>query len=323
MFMHQRLCVSLAVILIQSVLQLIASPVQAQTYPTRPIRVLSNPPGGAPDFVVRVVAPALSTALGQQVVIDNRPAALAIETAAKAAPDGYTLVITGSALWLLPFLREQVPWHPTRDFATITTAITSPLILVAHPALPVKSVKDLIELAKSRPGELNYGSTSSGTLPHIAAELFKSMTGVSIVRVTYKSAGPALIAIASGEVQTAFATPSSAMPHVTAGRVRALAVTSSTPSALAPGLPTVAASVRGYEASSIVGFFAPAKTPPAIIAQLNQHIVTILKSADVKERVFKSGAETVGDTPAQFSATMQSEMTRLGRVIKASQIQEQ
>ena len=130
MLMHQRLCVSLAVVLIQSVLQLIASPVYAQTYPTRPIRVLSNPPGGAPDFVVRVVAPALSTALGQQVVIDNRPAALAIETAAKAAPDGYTLVITGSALWLLPFLREQVPWHPTRDFATITTAITSPLILV-------------------------------------------------------------------------------------------------------------------------------------------------------------------------------------------------
>ena len=301
----------------------VVSPARAQAYPTRPVRLLSNPPGGAPDFVARLISPALSSALGQQVIIDNRPAAVAIETAAKAAPDGYTFVITGSALWLLPFLRDQVPWQPMRDFAPVVATMTSPLILVVHPAVPAKSVKELIELARAKPGELNYGSTSSGTLPHIAAELFKAMTGVKIVRVAYKSAGPALVAIAGGEVQTAFATPSSAMPHIATGRVRALAVTSAAPTALAPGLPTVASTVPGYEAVSIVGVFAPARTPEKIIAQLNGEIGTILRLPDVKEKIFKTGAEPVGDTPAHFGATVQSEIKRLGQVIKASRIQEQ
>jgi tripartite-type tricarboxylate transporter receptor subunit TctC len=320
---NNRIDVTVLTIIVMSAIHLHASPAYAQAYPNKPVRLLSNPPGGAPDYVARLVLPALSAALGQQVIVDNRPAAAAIETAAKAAPDGYTILITGSALWLLPFLRDQVPWHPTKDFEPITAAITSPLILVVHPAVPVKSVKELIDVAKAKPGELNYGSTSTGTLPHVAAELFRAMTGVNIVRVTYKSAGPALIAIASGEVQTAFATPSSAIPHMTAGRVRALAVTSKDPSALAPGLPTVAASVPGYEAASIVGFFAPAKTPPAIIERLHQHLATILKSPDVKEKVLKTSAETVGDSPAQFAATLRSEMARLGKVIKASQIREQ
>jgi len=300
-----------------------AEPVSGQTYPNRPVRLLANPPGGAPDFVARTLGPALSAKLGQQVVVDNRPAVAAIETAARAQPDGHTLVITGSALWLLPYLRDRVPWHPTRDFSPITEAIRSPLIFIVHPAVPAKSVQDLIALAKLRPGDINYGSTATGTLPHIAAELFKSMAGVDIVRVGYKGAGPALIAIAGGEVQTAFATPSSVMPHIAANRVRALAVTSLKPSALAPGLPTVASTVPGYEAESIVGVFAPAKTPAAIIALVNEQIAAILISAEIKAKVLSTGAETVGGTPEQLMSTIQGEMTRLGRVIKASQIREQ
>jgi tripartite-type tricarboxylate transporter receptor subunit TctC len=302
---------------------LVATAVSAQSYPNKPIRVLANPPGGAPDFVARLVAPALSASLGQQVIVDNRRAAVAIEAAAKAPPDGYTIVITGSALWLLPFLRANVPWNPMRDFSPITVATSAPTILVVHPALAVNSVKDLVELAKAKPGALNYGSTATGTLPHIAAELFKAMTDINVTRVAYKGAGQALIAIAGGEVQTAFATTSSAMPHVRAGRLRALAVTSATPSALVPGLPTVAATVPGYEAVSIIAVFAPARTPEAVVKRLNVELARILNTAEAKERFFNTGVETVGGSPAHLAATVKSEMARLGKVIRAAGIREE
>ncbi len=295
----------------------------AQSYPNKPIRVLANPTGGAPDFVARLLAPALSGSLGQQVIVDNRRAAVAIESAAKAPADGYTLVITGSALWLLPFLRDNVPWDPIRDFAPITVATSSPTILVVHPASPAKSVKELIALAKARPGELNYASTATGTLPHIAAELFRAMTGVNLTRVAYKGAGPALIAIAGGEVQTAFATTSSAMPHIKAGRLRGLAVTSAEPSSLVPGLPTVASTVPGYVAVSIIGVFAPARTPELIVKRLNQEIVRVLNTADAREMFFNTGAETVGGSPALLTSTIEAEMRRLGKVIKGAGIREE
>lgn len=302
---------------------LVAAVVSAQSYPNKPVRVLANPIGGAPDFAARLVAPALSARLGQPVIVDNRRAPVAIEAAAKAPPDGYTIVITGSALWLLPFLRANVPWDPVRDFSPITVATSSPTLLVVHPALAASSVKELIALAKAKPGALNYGSTATGTLPHIAAELFKAMTGVNLTRVAYKGAGQALIAIAGGEVQTAFATTSSAMPHVRAERLRALAVTSATPSVLVPGLPTVAATVPGYEAVSIIAVFVPARTPEAIAKRLNLELARILGTAEARERFFNTGVEAIGGSPAQLAATVKSEMARLGRVIHDAGIREE
>ena len=295
----------------------------AQTYPHKPIRVLTNPAGGAPDFTARVIAQALSGSLGQQLVVDNRPAAIAIEAGAKAAPDGHTLIVTGSALWLTPFMRANAAWDPLADFLPVTLAISSPTILVVHPSLPVRSVAELIAFARKKPGALNYASTATGTIPHIAAELFKSMTGTDIARVPYKGAGPALVAVVAGEVDTAFATTSSVMPHIRAGRLRALAVSSAAPSALAPGLPTVAATVPGYEAVSIIGIFVPARTPEAIVTLLNREIVRVLNQHDVKEKFLGMGAETVAGSPAQLSATVKSEMTRLGRVIRDAGIREE
>lgn len=295
----------------------------AQTYPHKPIRLLTNPPGGAPDFTARVIAQTLSGGLGQQLVVDNRPAVIAIESAARSAADGYTLVVTGSALWLTPFMRSNTTWDPLADFLPVTLAISAPTILVVHPSLPVKSVADLVALARKNPGALNYASTATGTIPHIAAELFKTMTGANIARVPYKGAGPALVAVVSGEVHTAFATTSSVMPHIRAGRLRALAVSSAKPSTLAPGLPTVAASVAGYEAVSIIGIFAPARTPEAIITLLNREFVRVLNQNDVREKFLGMGAESVGSTPAQLTAMVKSEMTRLGKMIKDAGIREQ
>jgi tripartite-type tricarboxylate transporter receptor subunit TctC len=309
-----------ATALIVSVVAIAAS---AQTYPHKPVRLLTNPAGGAPDFTARVIAQTLSAGLGQQLVVDNRPAVIAIEAGAKSAPDGYTLVVTGSALWLTPFMRSHTAWDPLADFVPVTLAISSPTILVVHPSLPVKSVADLIAFARKKPGALNYASTATGTIPHIAAELFKAMTGTGIARVPYKGAGPALVAVVAGEVDTAFATTSSVMPHIRAGRLRALAVSSAAPSALAPGLPTIAASVPGYEAVSIIGMFAPAKTPDAIVTTLNREIVRVLNQPDVREKFLGMGAETVAGTPAQLTAMVKSEMARLGKVIRDAGIREE
>ncbi len=300
-----------------------AAEVHSVDYPVKPIHVLVNPVGGAPDFVARLIAQALPVSIGQQLIVDNRPAPIAIDFVAKAPPDGYTIVVTGSALWLLPFLRDNVPWDTLKDFSPISEAISSPTILVVNPAFPAKSVKELIAAAKAKPGSINYASTETGTIPHIAAELFKAMTGTNITRVAYKGAGPGLIAIAAGEVQLAFATTSSVMPHIKSGRLRALAVTSAKPSTLVPGLPTVAETVPGYEAASIIGVFAPAKTPDAIINQLNREIGRVLAQQDVKDKVFNTGAETVGGPPSTLAATVKAEMTRLGKVIKDQGIREE
>jgi tripartite-type tricarboxylate transporter receptor subunit TctC len=213
-------------------------------------------------------------------------------------------------------LRDNVPYDPVQDFSPITLAVRSPNLILLHPSLPVKSVKELIALAKARPGALNDASAGAGSSTHIAAELFKAMTGVNIVRVPYKGTGPAVTALISGEVQLMFATAGSAAPHLKSVRLRALAVTSAEPSTLFPGLPAVAATVPGYEGVSILGIFAPAKTPAAIINFLHQAIVQVLNRADVKEKFFSIGVETVGSSPDEFAAKVKSEMNRLGRVIK-------
>jgi tripartite-type tricarboxylate transporter receptor subunit TctC len=294
-----------------------------QPYPSKPIRMLTNPPGGAPDFTARLLSQALAGPLGQQVIVENRVSNIGIEAAAKAPGDGYTVLVTGSALWLSPLMREHTPWDPIRDFVPVTLAMSAPTILVVHPSMPVKSLKEFIALAKARPGELNYGSTTTGTIAHIAAELFKSMTDTNIVRVPYKGAGPAMVALVAGEVQTAFATASSVTPHIRANRLRALAVTSLGPSPLAPGLPPVSATVPGYEAVSIIGVFAPARTPPAMIARINTEMVKILRQDDIREKILSTGSEAVGSTPEQLLATIKGEMNRLGKMIKAQGIREE
>ncbi len=277
--------------------------------------------GGGNDFTARVIAQGgLSERLGQPVIVENRGGAggaIAAEIVAKAAPDGYTLLVYASNIWIIPLLRSNVPYDPVRDFAPITWAARSPSTVVVHPALPVNSVKELIALARARPGELNYGSGGTGATTHLAVELFKAMAGVNMVRIPYKGNGPALIDLMAGRVQVMFATAGSVTPHIRSGRLKALAVTSAQPSALAPGLPTVAASgLPGYESNSIYGIFAPAKTPAAIVTQLNQEIVRVLSRTEVKEKFLNSGVETVGSSPEEFAAAIRSDMARMAKVIK-------
>ncbi|MGZ5117978.1 MAG: Bug family tripartite tricarboxylate transporter substrate binding protein [Burkholderiales bacterium] len=294
----------------------------AQNFPTRPIRIVTSEIGGGLDFLARLVAQGLTPNLGQQVIIDNRPSGVFTGSiVSKASPDGYTLLCNGSSFWLLPFLQSNVPYDPVKDFSPITLATSSPLMLVVHPALPVKSVKELIALAKAKPGELNYSSSSPGTPQHIAAELFKSMTGVNIVRIPYKGAGPAVVALVAGEVQMTFSSAGAAVPHIKSGRLRALAIASAEPSALAPGLPTVAsAGLPGFEAGSLWGFFAPAKTPVNLINRLQHEIVSVLNKADMKEKLFNATTEVVGSSPEKFAAVINADMQRGRKVIEAAGI---
>ena len=287
-----------------------------QNYPSRVVRIVTTEPGTSTDVAARLIAQGLTGSLGQQVIVENR-GIMAIETVAKAPPDGHSLLFYTSPLWLTPFMRDNAPWDPVRDFAPITLVLNSPYVLVVHPSLSVNSLGELIALAKARPGELNYGSSSAGSANHLAAELFKAMAGVSIVRIPYKGAGPALSAMLAGQVQLMFAGPGAVAPHVKTGRLKALAVTTAQPSALTPGLPTVAASgLPGFEASSLAGIFAPAKTPAMLATRLNQEIVRILRRADVKERLFDFGTEGIGNSPEEFAATIKSEMAAMGKLIK-------
>jgi tripartite-type tricarboxylate transporter receptor subunit TctC len=294
-----------------------------QSYPTKPIRIVTTAPGSGNDLVARLVGPQLSARWEQPVIVDNR-GFIAAEIVARASPDAYTLLAYGSPFWISPLIRSHSPYDPVRDFSPITLTVNTPNILVVHPALPAKSVRELIALAKSRPGELNYGSASTGSTSHLAAELLKSMAGISIVRIPYKGTGLALNALLAGEFQLMFPNAGAVAPHAKAGRLRALAVTSAEPSALAPGLPTMAASgLPGYESSSPFGMFAPAKTPAALIERLHQEFVRALNRSDVKERLFNAGVEVVGGSPAQLAATMKSEMARWGKLIREARIREE
>ena len=294
-----------------------AGMVFGQDYPTRPIRIVTFLPGGSADFVARLIADGISAPLGQPVVVENRPTVVSAGIVAQAAPDGHTLYVASGGFWMAPFLYDKLPWDPVKDLSPITLALMAPNILVVHPSVPIKSVKDLIALAKTRPGELNYASGGIGSSSHLAAELLKSMTGINIVHIPYKGAGLAVNNLIGGQVQLGFPSSTSASPHVKSGRLKALAVTSDQPSALAPGLPTVAASgVPGYEAVSMTGTFTPAKTSKAIINRLNQEIVRVLNRADVKEKFFNTGAEISTGSPEQFGVTIKSEMARMGKVIK-------
>ncbi len=293
-------------------------------YPNRPIRLVVSGIAGGSNVTARLLANGLSGALGEQVVVDGREGGvIAAEIAAHAAPDGYTLHLNGSALWLLPFMRRNVPYDAVRDFAPISLAVSTPNILVVHPSVPVKSVRDLIALAKARPGELNYASGNAGTSNHLAAELFKSMAGVNITRIPYKGGAPAINDLVAGQVQLMFGASLAVAQHVQSGRLRALAVTSAKPSALAPGLPTVAeAGVPGYASVAIFGVLAPAKTLPALIERLNREIVGVLHQPTVKERLFNAGSEVVASTPQAFDAAIKAEIATLGKLIKDAGIRD-
>lgn len=294
----------------------------AADFPTRAVRIVVPGTGGGGDFVARVIGEGLAGPLGQSVVVENRPTGIIPGTiVSQAQPDGYTLLLSGSALWLAPFVYEKVPFDPVKDFSPVTLAVSTPNVLVVHPALPAKSVKDLIAVAKARPGTLNYASGSTGAANHLAAELFKSMAGVDIVRINYKGAGAGLAALISGEVQVMFVSAGSVAPHIAAAIVRALAVTSAQPTELAPGLPPLAAAgLPGYESVSIYGIFVPAKTPKVIVNKLNREIVGVLNKPHVKERLFKAGAEVIGSSPEQLAAVIKSDMVRSGKLIKDAAI---
>ncbi len=291
----------------------------AQSFPTRPIRLITAEVGGTSDVLARLYAPPLAANLGQQVVIDNRPGGggiVAATTVARSAPDGYTMLYYAGTIWLLPLLRNDLPYDVTRDFTPLIWATTAPNVLVTYPQLPVKSVADLIALAKAGPGTLNYGSGATGATPHLAAELFKVMAGVNIVRVNYRGTGLAINDLIGGRVHVVFSTPGASMPHVESGRLRALAVTTAKPTPLLPGLPTVASALPGYESISITGVFLPKNTPPALVARLNAELVRVLGSADFRERTQKIGVEPVASSPQEFAAKLKSEIAKWGKLIR-------
>jgi tripartite-type tricarboxylate transporter receptor subunit TctC len=288
-----------------------------QDFPSKPIRLVANAAGGSGDFAARLIAQGITGSLGQPVIIDNRPSGqIQAETVTKATPDGHTLLVAGGSIIILPLL-QRTSYDPVKDFSPVTLATREPAVVAVFPALPAKSIKELIALARTKPGELNYSSGQAGSSNHLAAELFKSMAGVSITHIAYKGTGPLLSALMGGEVQLAFPSAPSAAPHIKSGRLRALAVPSSEPSALAPGLPTVAASgVPGYESVSMTAIFAPAKTPDAVIKRLIHEMVLYLRTAEAKEQLFNSGSETVASTPAELAAAVTADMDRLGKVIR-------
>jgi tripartite-type tricarboxylate transporter receptor subunit TctC len=296
---------------------LLAFSVDAQDYPSRPVRILANGPGGGVDLTARLIAQGVSVPLGQPVVVDNRGGALVIaELVAKAPPDGYTLYVTSGVVWLAPFM-QSVPYDPLRDFAPISLTDKVPNVLVVHPSLPVHTLRDLIVLAKSKPGALDYASAGTGGSPHLSAELFKSMARVDLLRVPYKAGGAALNDLISGQVQIMFATGGAVAPLIKSGSLRAIAVTSPEPSAFYPGVPTMsAAGLPGYESETLYGMFAPASTPAPIVHRLSQEVVRYLGQADVRAKLFNAGLEAVGSTPEEFAGVMSRDMQRMSKVIR-------
>jgi tripartite-type tricarboxylate transporter receptor subunit TctC len=300
-----------------------ASGALAQSWPAKPVRiVVAYPPGGGIDVMGRQIAEKLSSAWGQPVVVENKPGAntiLAGDTVAKSAPDGYTVLMTTDATFSInPHLYAKLPYDAARDFAPVALVTIMPFLLVTHPALPVRSVKELVALAKSRPGQLNYGSPGNGSTTHLANELLKSMTGISIAHVPYKGVAPAATDLISGQTQMMSGDLSTLLPHVKSGRMRALAVTSARRSSLLPQMPTVAESgVPGYEASGWFGVLVPASTPAQIVERLNGSIVKGIASADARERLGALGGEVGGGSPEQFGAHIRNESAKWGKVIRS------
>jgi tripartite-type tricarboxylate transporter receptor subunit TctC len=297
----------------------------AQSYPTKPIRIIvPQSPGASTDLTARMIGAKLSATFGQPVIVDNRPGAGSIigtDLVAKAAPDGYTLLVVASSITLNPTLHKNLPFDPIRDLAPITQISAFPNLLTVHPSLPVKTVKDLIALAKAKPGSINYGSSGTATGTHLSAELFKYMTGIDMVHVPYKGGGPAVQALLGGQVQLNVATIVSVLPHLKTGKLRGIAVTTAKRSPAAPEIPTIAESgVPGYDHTPWNGFLAPAKTPRAVIGKLNEETARILQTPEVHNVFVSEGAEPVGNKPEEFAAIIKSETAKWAKVIRAAGI---
>jgi tripartite-type tricarboxylate transporter receptor subunit TctC len=292
----------------------------AQGYPVKPVRlIVADAAGGAPDQLGRIVAQKLSESLGQQVIVDNRPGAagvLGADIASKAAGDGYTLLLTTTSIYaLLPSLKKNLPYDPVKDFVPVSRIATASNVLVVNAALPVKSVADLVALAKAKPGELNYASAGIGSPAHLAGEMLNLLAGIKITHVPYKGAAPGLLDVIAGNPHLIITSPISAGAHMNAGRVRALAVTGSERNPRLPELPTIADTVPGYEISQTWGIVVPAGTPAPVVKRLSDEIMKAIALPDVRERVANTGAVPAGDSPAAFEAFMARERQRLADVI--------
>ncbi len=299
----------------------------AQPYPNHVVRIiLPYPPGGSLDSLGRLVFDRVSQSLGQQFVIDYRPGAsgsIGTEVVAHAAPDGHTILLNTLPFVVNPSLYKKLPYDTVKDFAPVSLLASSPFVLVVHPSVPAKTVAEFIALAKQRPGKLNYSSAGIGTNLHVAAELFKNLTKTDIVHVPYKGGGAALIATVGGEADLSFIGVQPALPHVQAGKLRALGITSVKRSASLPDLPTIGETVRGYEFSSWWGMLVPAATPPAIVQILSDAIAKAMRAPDVAKRFEQDGVDVVASTPAEFAASIKSDIARWAKVIRDNRIEPQ
>jgi tripartite-type tricarboxylate transporter receptor subunit TctC len=304
----------------------IAGPVAGQQYPARPIRmIIGFPPGGGTDIVGRIVGQKLSEALGQQILPDNRGGAgglIGAEQAARAAPDGYTVMMAHiAAISILPSLISKLPYDPQKDFAPISLVAIGPNLLVVHPSLPARSVKELVALAKARPGQLQYASPGAGTVQHLAGELFKLQAKVDMLHVPYKGSGQSIVDLIAGHVHLDFDSVPPVLPHVRSGRLRALAVTSEKRFSILPDIPTVTeGGVPGFDMSTWWGLVAPAAVSKDIIARLQAETVKVLRQPDVKEKIAFAGADTVGNTAEEFAAFIRAERAKYARIVKDANI---
>jgi tripartite-type tricarboxylate transporter receptor subunit TctC len=295
-----------------------------QRYPAKPIRIIaSTTPGSGPDIFARLIGQKLTEAWGHQIVVDNRAGASGIigtEIAAKAAPDGYTLLLLTSSHVIVAALFQKLNYDLVRDFAPISLLGTTPFILTVHPSVPAASIKDLIALAKSRPGEIRYGSGGPGTPPHLATEILKTMTGVDLFHVPYKGITPALIETIAGQVQLTIAVVPAVLPFLKSGKLKALGVTSLKRTPLVPDVPTIAETVPGYEVIGWYSLVAPAKTPEKIISRLHTEAVRAVKSPELQERVANLGAEPIGSTPQELGAYMRGQIAKLQKAVVAANL---
>ncbi len=294
-------------------------------YPTKPIRlVVPYPPGGPTDFVGRAVAAKLTELLGQTVVVDNRPGAgtvIGSELIARATPDGYNLLFgTGGGTFLAPLILPKVPYDPQKDFAPVAMLVMSPQVLVVHPSTGANSVKELIAVAKSKPGQLNFSSVGTGTSPHLGGELFKALAGVDIVHVPYKGTAPGMMDLIAGRVQLAFSSIPTVLTHVQAGRLKMLGTGGTRRSAALPDIPPIADTLPGYELVTWYAIFAPTGTPAAIVNRLNAEIAKVLKDPDIQKRLGEQGLEPVVMTPQELKRYTETDVSRWTRLIKAANI---
>jgi tripartite-type tricarboxylate transporter receptor subunit TctC len=306
--------------LLASVFLAASAGANAQGYPTKPIRlIVPDATGGSPDQLGRLLAQKLSEGLGQQVIVDNRAGAagvLAADMAAKSPADGYTLLMTTTSIYaILPNLKKNLPYDPVKDFLPISRIATASNVMVVNVSLPAKSVAELVQLAKDKPGSLNYASAGVGSPAHLAGEMLNLLAGIKLTHIPYKGAGPALLDVIAGNAQVIITSPIAAGAHMSGGRVRALATTGAERNPGLPDLPTIADAVPGYEISQSWGIAVPTGTPPEIVKRLSDEIAKAMSLPDVKERVLKTGAVPIGDTPAAFEAFMANERQRLGEVI--------